>query len=69
VLIGKKRPGVPPPIVTIGDNCYIGTGTTIIGPVRIGNDVIIGAGSVVIHDIPDGCTVAGNPAKIIKQNA
>lgn len=33
VLIGKKKTGIPPPCVIIGDNCYIGTGTTILGPV------------------------------------
>ena len=66
VLLGKKRPGLPPPVVFIGNNCYIGTGTTILGPVKIGNNVTIGAGSVVVKDIPDDCVVAGNPAKIIK---
>lgn len=66
VLIGKKRPGLPTPCVTIGDNCYIGTGSTIMGPVTIGNNVTIGAGSVVVKDIPDNCVVGGNPAKILK---
>ena len=40
---------------------------TIIGGVHIGNDVVIGAGSVVVNDIPDGCVVAGNPARIIRR--
>ena len=66
VLLGKKRPGLPPPLIFIGDNCYIGSGSTILGPVKIGNNVTIGAGSVVVKDIPDNCVVAGNPAKIIK---
>lgn len=66
VLLGKKRPGIKPPCIFIGDNCYIGTGVTILGPVHIGNNVVIGAGAVVTKDIPDNCVVAGNPAKIIK---
>ena len=36
--------------------------------VTIGNRVIVGAGSVVTHDIPDDVVVAGNPAKVIKKN-
>ena len=67
VLLGKKRPGIPTPCILIGDNCYIGTGSTILGPITIGNNVTIAAGAVVVHDVPDNCVVAGNPAKIIKQ--
>lgn len=66
VLLGKKYPGLPHRIILIGNDCYIGTGVTILGPVNIGNNVTIGAGSVVTKDIPDNCIVAGNPAKIIK---
>ena len=39
----------------------------MLGPVRIGNNVTIGAGSVVTKDIPDNSVVAGNPARIIKR--
>jgi len=66
VLIGKKSPNVDTSNYIIGDNCYFGTGAIVMGPVRIGNNVIVGAGAVVTKDIPDNCVVAGNPAKIIK---
>ena len=51
----------------IGDNVKIMTGATVFGPVRIGDNVTIGAGAVVFKDVPAGCTVAGNPARIVKQ--
>ena len=66
VLMGKKRPDVIEWQITIGDNCYISTGVTILGPINIGNNVTIAAGAVVTKDIPDNCVVAGVPAKIIK---
>lgn len=44
----------------------IGIRSIILPGVRIGNHVAIGAGSVVVKDIPDHCIAAGNPAKIIK---
>lgn len=69
VLFGKKTPDVPLGCITVGDNCYFGTGCTILGPVKIGNNVIVGAGAVVTKDIPDGCVVAGVPAKIISANS
>ncbi len=41
----------------------IGTGSTILCGVTIGRDAVVGAGSVVTRDVPDGATVAGNPAR------
>ena len=66
VLLGNKKPEYNGQPIIIGDNCYISTGVTILGPVKIGNNVTIGAGAVVTKDIPDNCIVAGIPAKIIK---
>ena len=51
----------------IGDDCYISPGVKIVKPVRIGNNVVIGANAVVNKDIPDNTMVAGIPAKPIKR--
>ena len=51
---------------TLGDNVELGANVTIIGHIHIGNNVTVGAGSVVVKDVPDNCVIAGNPAKIIK---
>lgn len=51
--------------ITIGDYTYIGEGCMIMPGVKIGANVIVGAGSVVTKSIPDGCMVAGNPIRII----
>lgn len=52
--------------VVIGDNTFIGMHTLIIKPVKIGSNCIIGAGSIVTHDIPDNSIAAGNPCRVIK---
>lgn len=49
----------------IGNNVYIGPSVCIVEDVTIGNGVTIGAGAVVVKDVDEGCTVAGNPAKVI----
>lgn len=53
--------------ITVGNNCWIGQRVIILGGVRIGDFVTIGAGSVVTKDVPSNCLVAGNPA-VIKKN-
>lgn len=53
--------------VYIGDNCFIGNYAVIMPGVKIGNEVIIGAGSIVTKDIPSNCIAAGNPARVIRQ--
>ncbi|MCR5484735.1 MAG: hypothetical protein K6F09_03995 [Clostridiales bacterium] len=49
----------------IGNNVYIAPGARVIGPVRIGNNVAVGANAVVTHDLPDNAVAAGVPAKIL----
>ena len=52
----------------IEDRAYIGSNVTILPSChRIGKDAIIGAGSVVTHDVPSNTLVAGNPARVIKE--
>jgi len=50
----------------IGTNSVIGSGAVLM-PVRIGKNCTVAAGAVVTKDVPDGCTIAGNPARIVKQ--
>lgn len=52
--------------VVIDERTMIGTGTAIIQGLKIGKDSIIGAGAIVVKDIPNDCTAVGNPAKPIK---
>ena len=53
--------------ICIGEDCWLGGGEIVCPGVTIGNRVIVGAGSVVTHDIPDDVVIAGNPARIIKK--
>ncbi len=52
------------PLVT-GNNVRIGGGATILPGVTIGDDAIVGAGSVASHRVAPGATVAGNPAQVV----
>ncbi|MHC4548400.1 MAG: serine O-acetyltransferase [Planctomycetota bacterium] len=51
----------------VGDDVYFGPGAKVIRPVRIGHRAQIGANAVVLHDVPDDCTVAGVPARIVRK--
>lgn len=53
--------------VTVGDNVWLGGNTVICPGVHIGNNVVIGAGSVVTRDIPDWSFAAGNPCRVIRK--
>ena len=53
--------------VEIGDDVWIGGNVTILPGVKIGRNVVIGAGAVVSHDIPDNSVAVGVPARVVKQ--
>lgn len=58
---GKRHP-------TLEENVVIGAHATVLGPIRIGSGTKIGAGSVVVHDVPPESTVVGIPGKVLKRN-
>lgn len=52
--------------IKVGDNVWIGGNVVVLPGVTIGNNCVIGAGSVVVKDIPDNSIAVGNPCKVIK---
>jgi acetyltransferase-like isoleucine patch superfamily enzyme len=54
--------------VEIGDGAFIGANATLVPRIRIGKFATVGAGAVVIRDVPDYAVVAGNPARVVKEN-
>lgn len=57
--------GVP----TIGNNCYMGANSIVLGGVKIGNNVLMAPGTFVNFDVPDNSIVIGNPGKIIPRDS
>ena len=53
---------------TVGDNVLIGAETIVLGPINIGSNTKIGAGSVVLEDIPANVTAVGSPTKIVRKD-
>jgi len=51
----------------IGQRCFIGVNAIVMPGVCLGDCVIVGAGAVVTKDVPSGCVVAGNPARIVRE--
>lgn len=64
VTIGHKNGKAP----TIGNNVTVSPSCNIVGDIHIGDNVIVGIGSVVVKDVPANSIVAGNPARVIKNN-
>lgn len=52
--------------VRIGRNCWLGAGAIILPGVTIGDNVVVGAGSVVTHDLPDNVVAVGNPCRVLR---
>ena len=69
VTIGVLGDGHNAGVPIIGDNVFIHTGAVVLGGIRIGNNVRIGANAVVLSDIPDNATAVGVPAKVVKIRA
>ena len=59
---GKRHP-------TLGNNVMVGTGAILLGPIKVGSNVRIGANTfILMQDVPDNTTVAGTPGRIVKIN-
>ena len=58
--VGKRHP-------TIGNGVTIGAGAKVLGPIHIGDHSKIGAGAIVLRDVPPNCTVVGNPGRVVRK--
>ncbi len=59
---GKRHP-------SLGDNVFVGTGATLLGPIEVGDHARIGANSFIrMRDVPPNCTAAGSPARLLKRD-
>ena len=65
VTLGDRRPFGGQPV--LGDDVTVGAGACVLGPIRVGDRVVIAANSVVLDDLPDDAVVAGAPARIVKR--
>ena len=61
-----KSQGVTRAAVTIEDDCWIASGSTITAGVTVGRGSVVGAGSVVTHDLPPGSVAVGSPARVLR---
>lgn len=58
--VGKRHP-------TIGNGVTIGAGAKVLGPITVGDHSKIGAGAIVLKDVPAYCTVVGNPGRVVRK--
>jgi len=68
-LDAERRRDAPPRMgrVDIGDDVFIGTNALVLKGVTVGSRSVVGAGAVVIEDVPPGAVIAGNPAKVVRR--
>lgn len=57
--VGKRHP-------TIGNDVLIGVGAKVLGPFKVGDGAKIGAGTIVLNEVPPNCTVVGNPGRLVR---
>lgn len=60
--------GVNKSATAIGDNTFIGSDTMLVAPVSVGSDVVVGAGSVITEDVPDGALALGRARQTVKED-
>lgn len=63
----RRQPKETAHPITVGNDCWLGGNVTVVGPVNIGARCVIGAGSVVVKDIPDDSLAVGNPCRVIRK--
>ena len=66
--VDQKTEDIKKRAIMIGDGCFIGANSIILKGTTLGKNCVVGAGSVVSGSFPDNVIIAGNPAKIIKNN-
>jgi serine O-acetyltransferase len=63
VTIGYDDRGAPP---VLGDRVRVGANAVVLGPITVGDDAVVGAGAVVVRDVPAGVVVGGVPAEVLE---
>ncbi|MFC5286581.1 serine O-acetyltransferase [Actinokineospora guangxiensis] len=69
VTLGERLGGRGPAYPVLGDGVFVGANATLLGGVRVGSGARIGAGAVVLTDVPAGATAVGNPARVLRPHA
>ncbi|WP_281245347.1 acyltransferase [Paramicrobacterium humi] len=65
----QGKPGLPPPPPRIGARVHVGVNAVILGGVRIGDDAVLGAGTIVTKDVPSGASVVPAASRILRLRA